>query len=376
MPPCTLAAPTNFVADRGIPGQTVVALTWVDNALAEIGYEVETYNPVLDPSPWQDAVWPEANTQSAQLAGISCEVTKVRIRAANSDGDFYSDWVELDLEPCATPAVPTGLQAARQPGGDVLVSWTASDALPTQHRVTVSIDGGPFETFGLSETVVMPESSIAHIGAPCDQTLVYRVEAVNSPTGLTSAPSEATADPCAPVPVELLANGGFDSLPVPTLAPWVAKKTVGDRQRCDDGKANSAPCYFLFKGGANEATMLVQSPILSALVLDAGTTARLSLSYRTNNAVPSATVSALFTFADLTTQKLKIKIVTKSKTAYTLLQTSAVLNATTVSAVKVKLKNAAALGSLFIDDISLTVTPPGALPPPVAPAGMRGLSGG
>lgn len=376
VPPCTLAAPTAFVADRGIPGQSVVDLTWVDNSLAETSFDIEAYHPELEPLPWQFAGTTPADVQSHQLAGVTCQVTKLRIRASIFSDSIYSDWVELDLEPCATPAVPTGLQAARQPNGDVLVSWTAGDALPTRHRVSVSVDGGPFEFFGLSETVVMPETSITHIGASCSSALVYRIEAVNSPTGLTSTPAEVTAEDCAPVPVELLANGGFDSPPVPALAPWSVTQAAGDKQKCDDGKANSAPCYFLFKGGANEATVLVQKLVPPVLVLDAGTTARLSFSYRTNNAVPSATVSALFTFADSTTQKLKIKVVAKSKTAYTLMQASAVLNATTVSAVKVKLKNAAAVGSLMIDDISLTVTPPDVLPPPAAPAGMRGLAGG
>jgi hypothetical protein len=159
--------------------------------------------------------------------------------------------------------------------------------------------------------------------------------------------------------VELLTNGGFENGLSPDKAPlgWTIKKALGDKVKCDPLKAHSGSCAYKFRGGAAENTVLMQVIDLTGVTFQQGDHLALNAFFKGGNKAVRAKfiLTIVYTGDALPTRKLAT---VGPSTAYK--QASlpvAALISGEVQKITVMVKHKSLAGALWLDTVSLTLTP-------------------
>jgi FtsP/CotA-like multicopper oxidase with cupredoxin domain/fibronectin type 3 domain-containing protein len=163
-------APANLTAVLQAGPQ--VALSWVDFATNESGFEVE--RSISGSGSWTQIATPPVNSQSFVDTTVPIgDSYDYRVQAVNAAGP--SGWSNIATVAVLLPTAPTNLQAVLQSGPQVALTWTDAATDQTGYVVQRSIDGGAswadLATLGLTTSYVDSPA----IG----QTYVYQVVAVN-----------------------------------------------------------------------------------------------------------------------------------------------------------------------------------------------------
>jgi hypothetical protein len=158
--------------------------------------------------------------------GTSYTFTVKAVSAAGTGPDSARSNVVTPTAPPAPPAAPTGLTAARNGSGSVLLTWTAPTGPITGYQVQVrNILGIVIRTDNVAGAV----TSTPVTGLTNGTTYSFRVRAVNAGgNGALSTPSaliQAGAVPGAPV-IGAVARGAIGA-PVTATVNWAAPATNG-----------------------------------------------------------------------------------------------------------------------------------------------------
>lgn len=169
----------------------------------------------------------------------------------------------------------------------------------------------------------------------------------------TATPPPPTATP--PI-IELLRNGGFESYTEnnqPTY--WEGRQLRRDRIRCGAGIAYSGQCAYVFRGVVGKQSRLVQN--ISAQNFSAGSTLTLSAHFRTNKAPIPAILRANIRYAEPGIRNGVLKISSpKGTKAYQQREQTLVLAGRPTS-IRVQIIYRGESGRVFVDDVSLTISP-------------------
>lgn len=191
----------------------------------------------------------------------------------------------------------------------------------------------------------------------------------NTPTN-TPDPLNPTEEPGTPTPtlgpgIELLTNTSFETIAVRKQPQgWNSIKFSKDRIKCDKPTiqfSRDGSCAYSFKGSANELSKLAQLANTTDYNFVEGDRLLLSVYYRTNAATPRLKMK-LRVFYDnpafgIGKQNMTINVpsteyVYRSMPIYTMLGNA--------EKIKVQFQNRAAIGKIFIDDVSLLFEIPAA----------------
>src|SRR5690606_6257685 len=208
------------------------------------------------------------------------------------------------------------------------------------------------------------------------------IDCGTSPTAASTFPPYADADYCAGTAlVELLTNGGFEEGVSADKAPlgWTLKKALGDKVKCDPLKAYSGNCAFKFRGGAAENVRLTQAAGLTGLTFRQGDVLNLSGFFKGGNNAVRAKFILTVVYADGTLRVQKAKLVGPDKSYRPVGLPAVTLASGAVQKIRVQVKHKSVAGVLWLDALSLTLTPSSApaarldAPPPLAASdGFRG----
>jgi hypothetical protein len=159
--------------------------------------------------------------------------------------------------------------------------------------------------------------------------------------------------------IELLTNGGFEDGLSPDKAPvgWTIKNAFGDKLKCEPLKAHSGNCAFKFRGAAAENTVLTQVVDLTDVTLHEGDHLALNAFVKGGNkAVRAKFILAIVYMGDaLPTRKLTT---VGPSTAYKQVSLpTAILSSGEVQKITVMVKHKSLTGALWLDTVSLTLTP-------------------
>ncbi len=203
------------------------------------------------------------------------------------------------------------------------------------------------------------------------------------PTASSTFPPYPDADYCAgTASVELIANGGFEDGVLPDKSPvgWTVKNALGDKVKCDPLKAYSGHCAFKFRGGAAENTHLTQGIDLTGVTFRQGDSLFLTAFFKGANKAVKAKFILTVVYADGSQPVKKIAKIGPGK-GYAQVSLPVVgLDSASIQAISVKVKHKSLAGALWLDAVSLMLSPAsgagtrslGAPPSPAAPEAFRG----
>ena len=186
------ALPTALVAVAA--SNSLVNLSWTDNATDESGYRVErSPNGATD---WVEIAKLAANSQAYSDGGLSCGTAYFyRVRAFRfGDGQYssYSNNDQATTTTCEPPVTPTGLNATAVSPSQINLSWSDNAGDETGYRVERSPNG----TSGWSEiaSLAANSSAFSDTGLVCNTTYYYRVRSHRAADGQYSSFSNVAHD--------------------------------------------------------------------------------------------------------------------------------------------------------------------------------------
>jgi hypothetical protein len=160
--------------------------------------------------------------------------------------------------------------------------------------------------------------------------------------------------------VELLSNGGFedpDPLTANKALGWAETNLPKSKRICDDLRAASGSCSYLFKGSIGLTGKLQQ--VVTGTLGDANDSFLLRLMADTQNTAFKFTPTVKFIFVDQNVTKLKLSGISgdpDNLTGFFTAQEGLILSAArpAITKIKLMLKVANTGGKVLIDDVSLT----------------------
>lgn len=193
------AAPTDLAAAVAADGS--VDLTWTDNSTVEQGYEVQRYDAVTY---WSVVATLAAGVTSYHDAGVAPNNTYGYLVRATRDGggsanSNYVTAVTATAPPSApenVDAVPYGADPYGYSSRVVLVTWLDASANEAGFRVERSNDGGT--SWSVAITTGPDETAFWDYEVPSEQSVCYRVFAVNNKGDSPASNMDCTTPPAAP----------------------------------------------------------------------------------------------------------------------------------------------------------------------------------
>lgn len=184
----------------------------------------------------------------------------------------------------------------------------------------------------------------------------------------------------------LLVNGGFEqdsaggaSTSDKNALGWTVSPSASGKLRREClPSGDGSPCAWLFKGNT-VAQSIKQN--LNLPVYTVGDTLVMSGKMRRSNIVAGVVAKLQIVFSDGQKDTVKFKFAAGTDAVFSPFTRQLVLNAplTDVSSVTLTLSSSAVSGKIYFDDIAVYVLPrfprgENVLPPPAAPAGLRGMN--
>jgi hypothetical protein len=279
--------------------------------------------------------------------------------AANASGEVASQSVTITTAICP-PAAPIASAAATSTT-DITVSWNAAlDA--ASYRVEMQ-QGDTWSTLNTTS-----ELSYNVSGLTCATSYTFRVVAVNASGEAASTPTSTMTNACGPV--QLIQNGGFEA----QAANWSIVRPSGEAVRCNPAKpvAYEGQCFFLFRGGAKEKSVLRQVIDTTGMGIDSSTPLTFSAAVRAIKMVKGFQLMVTMFYED-GTKAVKLSNLPRNTTnAYrTVTRTYTPDKPVTKIVVVMRYTNAAAAGNARVDSVSMTYLPP--VPTSTAPVAVDGL---
>lgn len=193
--------PTGVVATRVSDSQVSVA--WTQPAASNGQPTSQTVRRRINGGSFADVVTLSPAT-STTVAASANQKLEYEVRATNAAGS--TDWSATSAAVYTSPAAPSGVVAAKDTSLNIDVSWTPNVAFSEhQHVVEFSTNGG--SSWTALATVAAGTSTFKHTSPNPALVHVYRVRAVNTSGGLTSAWVQSNS-------VQLLTAPNAPTLPV------------------------------------------------------------------------------------------------------------------------------------------------------------------
>lgn len=364
---------------------TEIKVSWIPVKYAD-QYKIE-YS-LGGNAPWEFMVAVGGEDTFFTRGALKCDTGYVfRIYSVNKYGNsITSDAVSGKTLPCIVP--PTGVKAQATSNNTIKVTW---NDLPneTKYHVEGSNNGSnwqPMMTLGINMT------SYSQGGLPCNTKRYYRVRMENQ-FGQSAFSNAANATTLAcdvqnpSVPFELVNNGKFETnADANPILPdgWNGVGQLKGDKVVNNGGTNE----FQLKGTPKEASRIQQNLNLSGKTLKQGDMLRLYAAINQQTGKPNAlVVEAIISFKSGDTQTLELRLATPAADGWSGFTAKAPLQAGDVDKIQVRVGYNAALGTLFVDNVSFKVTPMnvlqtvsipeastngGLIPVPAAPADLRG----
>lgn len=190
------AAPTGLTAV--VASQTVVNLTWQDNANNETSLRVERR---LGSGAFSEIASLPANSITHSVTGLTAGTTySFRVRARNSGGaSAYSNVQTVTTHAqVTTPAAPSNLAAAPLSGSEIELTWRDNANNETGFVIERM---SPNESFGQVGTAAAGATRFTVPGLTAGFPYTFRVRAINASgsssfSNLASATTRSTSGPC------------------------------------------------------------------------------------------------------------------------------------------------------------------------------------
>lgn len=349
---CPPTAPTDINVNAGGGNANSAAFVWTMQT--NTTYRVEQW----DGSVWTTVV---SNAQgSFDMSNLACGTTYTfRVVATNASGEAPSQSVIITTAICP-PAAPMA-SAAALTTIDIAVSW---DAAPNATSYRVEMQQG--ETWSTLNTTSDLSYNVG--GLTCATSYTFRVVAVNASGEAPSTPTSAMTNACGPV--QLIQNGSFEA----QAANWSIIRPTSEAVRCNPAKpvAYEGQCFFLFRGGAKERSVLRQVIDTTAMGIDSTTPLTFSAAVRATKMSAGFQMSVTMFYADGTKTVKVSNLPRNTKNAYRVVTRTYTPDKPVIKIiVLMRYTNAAAVGNTRVDSVSLTYLPPA--PTSAAPAAVEGL---